>query len=40
MGTRSLATLIAGIVWCVAAPAHAEPKAEVVAKTRAAMSSY
>ena len=40
MGTRSLATLIAGIVWCAAAPAHADPKAEVSAKARAAMASY
>jgi hypothetical protein len=40
MGTRAVATLIAGIVWCMAAPAHADPKSEVIAKTRAAMSSY
>ena len=40
MGTRSLATLIAGIVWCAAAPAHADPKADVSAKARAAMASY
>jgi len=40
MGTRSLATLIAGIVWCVAAPAHADPKTDVAAKARAAMASY
>jgi len=40
MGTRCLAAVTAGIVWCLAAPAHADPRAEVAAKARAAMTSY
>lgn len=40
MATRCLAVVIAGIVWCLAAPAYADPRAEVAAKTRAAMASY
>ena len=40
MRTRCLAAVIVGIVWCLAAPAHAEPRAEIAAKARAAMASY
>lgn len=40
MGTRCLAAVIVGIVWCLAAPAYADPRAEVAAKARAAMASY
>jgi hypothetical protein len=40
MRTRCLAVVIVGIVGCLAAPARAEPKAEIAAKTRAAMASY
>jgi hypothetical protein len=42
MGTRCLAAVavVVGIVGGLAAPAHADPKAEVAAKTRAAMASY
>jgi hypothetical protein len=40
MGTRCLAAVTAGIVWCLAAPAHADPRAEVATKARAAMASY
>jgi hypothetical protein len=39
MRTRCLA-VIAGLVMCLAAPAVADPKAEIAAKTRAAMASY
>lgn len=40
MRARCVALVIAGIVGCWAVPAHADPKADIVAKTRAAMSSY
>ena len=40
MRTRCLAAVIVGIVWCLAAPAHADPRAEIAAKARAAMASY
>jgi len=40
MGTRFLAAVTAGIVWCMAAPALADPRAEIVAKSKAAMASY
>jgi hypothetical protein len=40
MATRCLAAATAGIVWCLAGPAHADPKSEVAAKARAAMASY
>src|SRR4051812_5119898 len=40
MRTRCLALVVAGILGCLAAPAHADPKAEISAKTRAAMASY
>src|SRR5262249_41360534 len=39
MRTRCLAAVIAGIVG-LTAPAHAEPRAEIAAKTKAAMASY
>lgn len=39
MRTRCLVG-IAGLVLCLAAPAHADPKAEIVAKARAAMANY
>jgi hypothetical protein len=32
--------VIAGIIGCLALPAHADPKAEIAAKSRAAMASY
>ncbi len=32
--------VIAGILGCMAAPAHADPRSDVAAKTRAAMASY
>jgi hypothetical protein len=37
---RPAAALIAGLIFCLAAPAQADPKAEVAAKVRAAMASY
>jgi Tetratricopeptide repeat len=40
MRIRCVAAVIAGIVWCLAAPAHADPRSEIAAKTRAAMASY
>src|SRR3954465_588009 len=40
MRTRCLAAVIVGILWCLAAPAHADPRAEIAAKARAAMASY
>ncbi len=40
MRTRCLAAVIVGIVWCLAAPAHADPRADIAAKARAAMASY
>lgn len=40
MRTRCAALVIAGIVGCLAAPAHADPRADIIAKTRAAMASY
>lgn len=29
-----------GVLWCLAAPAHADPRSDIAAKTRAAMASY
>jgi hypothetical protein len=40
MRTRCVAIVIAGILGCLAAPAHADPRAEIAAKTKAAMASY
>jgi hypothetical protein len=40
MRIRCVAAVIAGIVWCLAATAHADPRTEVAAKARAAMASY
>lgn len=40
MRTRCFAVVIAGILGCLAAPARAEPRAEIASKTRAAMASY
>jgi hypothetical protein len=44
MRARCVAVVIAGILGCLAAPAHADPRAKIVAdiaaKTRAAMASY
>ena len=40
MGTRCCAAVIIGMVGCLAAPAQADPKAEIAAKARAAMVSY
>jgi len=40
MGTRCIAWMIAGIVWCAAGQAYADPKAEIAAKARSAMTSY
>jgi len=39
MSTRCCAVVIA-VVWCLAAPAHADPRAEIAAKARSAMASY
>src|ERR1043166_1765058 len=37
----SLAAVAAlGVLWCLAAPAHADPRSDIAAKTRAAMASY
>jgi hypothetical protein len=40
MRARCAAAVLVGIVWCLAAPAHADPRSEIAAKTRAAMASY
>lgn len=41
MGTRCLAAVSVGLVWwCLAAPAHADPKSEIATKSKAAMVSY
>src|SRR5882724_6909439 len=40
MRTRCGAAVIAGVLWCLAAPAHADPRAEIAAKARSAMASY
>jgi hypothetical protein len=39
MRARCVAAVV-GIVWCLAAPAHADPRSEIAAKTKAAMASY
>jgi hypothetical protein len=31
---------IVGVIWCLAAPAHADPRSDIAAKARAAMASY
>jgi hypothetical protein len=37
----SLAAVAAvGVLWCLAAPAHADPRSDIAAKARAAMASY
>ena len=40
MRARCAAAVVVGIVWCLAAPAHADPRSEIAAKTKAAMASY
>ena len=40
MRARCAAAVVVGIVWCLAAPARADPRSEIAAKTRAAMASY
>src|SRR5258706_8610481 len=40
MRTRCLAVVIAGILGCLATPAHADPRTEIAAKARVAMASY
>jgi hypothetical protein len=40
MRARCVAAVVIGIVWCLAAPAHADPRSEIAAKTKAAMASY
>lgn len=40
MRTRCLALVIAGILGCLVARAHADPRAEIAAKAKAAMASY
>jgi hypothetical protein len=43
MRTRTCAWVVAGVLGCLqilAAPAHADPRADITAKTRAAMASY
>jgi len=40
MRTRCSAAVIAGVVLALAAPAHAEPRADIAAKARSAMASY
>lgn len=40
MRARCAAAVIAGILGCLAAPASADPRSEIAAKTRAAMASY
>jgi hypothetical protein len=40
MRIRCVAAVIAGTIWCLAAPAHADPRTEIAAKTKAAMASY
>jgi hypothetical protein len=40
MGTRCLAAVIVSIIWCLAAPAQADPRSEIAAKEKAAMASY
>jgi hypothetical protein len=40
MRTRCLAVVTAGLVLCLAAPAHADPRAEIASKARAAMANY
>jgi len=37
---RCSSAAIIGVIWCLAAPAHADPRSEVAAKARAAMASY
>ncbi|HET9627603.1 MAG TPA: tetratricopeptide repeat protein [Kofleriaceae bacterium] len=40
MRARCLALVTAGILWCLAGPAHADPRADIAAKARSAMASY
>lgn len=37
---RCSAAAILGVIWCLAAPAHADPRSDIAAKARAAMASY
>ncbi|HMG56005.1 MAG TPA: tetratricopeptide repeat protein [Kofleriaceae bacterium] len=37
---RCSSAAIIGVIWCLAAPAHADPRSDIAAKTRAAMASY
>ena len=40
MRARCLAFVIVGTLWCLARPAHADPRADIAAKARSAMASY
>ncbi|HEU4735089.1 MAG TPA: tetratricopeptide repeat protein [Kofleriaceae bacterium] len=40
MPLRWCTAVLLGAIWCVAAPAHADPRADIAARTRAAMASY
>ena len=40
MPLRCSIALIVGVIWCLAAPAHADPRSDIAAKARAAMASY
>ena len=40
MRTRALACFVVALTWWAAAPAHADPRADVAAKAKAAMASY
>ena len=40
MRARCAAAVVVGIVWCLAATAHADPRSDIAAKTKAAMASY
>lgn len=40
MPLRSSVAVVVGVLWCLAAPAHADPRSDIAAKTRAAMASY
>jgi len=40
MRARCAAAVVVGMLWCLPAPAHADPRSEIAAKTSAAMASY
>jgi hypothetical protein len=40
MSLRCSVALIVGVIWCLPAPAHADPRSDIAAKARAAMASY